>query len=1823
MTLSKKNRALKNLEKATQRNYLVAKIVVWVLLVGFAQVAMPFAQAVSPALSNVNIKGTALSSFGTPASTYDEPIVPTIIYIPFGLTTGSLGNASSSFVSQNPLAIISVSKFDSGTTDFSNFDYANPNFYRIDPTSPNPPVDYSSPINDGDVLLIECQGGGSVLFYKVIIRVTHFSGSVPDFPTVSSIVFGDPDNQDSEHFIFDNSVGIGSGLGIEYSISKDPITHKDIWVNPYGLNGKPIMTCGLGENATSPTTFDCVFDGKSMPSGMSPTKLRYNNGLATGDTDTSGTPYSAGTVASEESDFTTTEPGTSIQFSFKNPGDLDITNEQALPGNNSVTLFFPTPLIAQSNHFKNVYYMYSLDNGPWNTTDTHPVRTLANEKWPITEGMNNDGVGHVIRLAYYVPGVTYLHGVVSDYVDPVWNFASLDLNQQPPFRNISGQNSVKGLRPGPVLITAPSGTFLSGDPNAFANLIFPAGVAGPVTSWVLTVQNLGSDSYITSLTNNFGPGLTVDNGDISTSGTCMYKLNSYVVASNNNQAIPADSLLTSGSTCTIKVDWNTDTSTGGTLNILGTNSVNIQYLGAYTGGVGSVNLNISSSPQPPAITLSSTAETIILGNPIQGYTIDSSGGGQVNPPYTISPSPLNGISFDSTTGTLSGTPISAAAPIDYTITASNFDSNGSPQTGTAIYTLTVLNVPPVITSSAAGQLVSSTVGSPISEVVTFSTINPPGILSLTSGFLPPGVMFDTSTGIVSGTPTAPGIFSPTVAVTDSLGDSATTTLNFLVTSPGKENPNNQSWVDHYFPPGDLAGTPPDWTSIGSSSDGSHLVAVAKNSGQADSLWTSNDFGSTWVNRTVYTNAGGGAAEIGWNAVASSGDGSRLVAAEFQGNIWTSSDYGLNWSIQANSPKGNWIGITSSTDGSHIAGAIRGQGGDIWTSSDYGATWVDRTLSNPQQWTALASNSEGSHLIAGTYSGGNTGGALWTSSDYGATWDSHTVSAGPQNWTALASNGDGTKLIATTDVMFGPGIGNNYPEGDSGIWTSWDSGSTWESQTVGSTLGQWTSLASSSDGVRIAGLSGGYVFTSTDSGVTWRAESSANVRLPPSNLGSLTALTSSADGKLIAAVGEDIDLWSGPASDLDPESAPDFAVSSVKFGPTNMGQSESSTITIFTPPNWYPNPSYHNWHIASTGSDFSILDASKCENVETGDGDLGGSTPFSCPITINFSPSKIGSVGGILSMDFWTANPNNPNEFFTETIALDGLGIQALPSQNPPFVWETHTVTPSLNFPTVVASNDGSHLAVNSGPKNNSNSYDIFTSQDYGITWQDTSFATTNCSTNLGDKVCSLLTSSSDGMHLVTAAYSGDIYTSSNGGSSWRHVIPPTTWNCKCWTSLAASENGKYLALADGGDSDGGDIYTSSDYGSTWTDSTLRTQSPGVELNWTSVAVSSDGSKIVAGTNGGTIYTSGNGGLNWTKSNYQGDSKPVAISVSGDGSRVNVAVFNGDIFASSDFGNTWSDLTPQLGNQQWNSITTSRDGTRISATAHGDYIYSTNNYGVTWESQTVAGVNPWTSVASSADGQSLIAAGEGTDIWTLRSAYVPPAPVAAAVIPSPAQMSRIDSLSPIFGEAEKVAPVVLTGKFIETILRIAVNGIELPSGSWKQTSTAISFLMPTAKVGTYSIELFNGSVPLLPTQSFVVKATQASAGPATTPQINKPSVNPTQDQPRIKPLLQTLTTNIYFDLASYVINSKNFTKLAALAKRISGLGSNITIAITGYAQPTPGSEATDGLLSKRRAAEVAKIMRSVGVNTRIIYKGAGRAAVNDPSSRYVQIVAANS
>ena len=72
---------------------------------------------------------------------------------------------------------------------------------------------------------------------------------------------------------------------------------------------------------------------------------------------------------------------------------------------------------------------------------------------------------------------------------------------------------------------------------------------------------------------------------------------------------------------------------------------------------------------PPAFTISSASESRQQNTAITGYTVTSTGG--LIDSFSISPAAPGGLTFNASTGVLSGTPNTVAGATVYTITATN------------------------------------------------------------------------------------------------------------------------------------------------------------------------------------------------------------------------------------------------------------------------------------------------------------------------------------------------------------------------------------------------------------------------------------------------------------------------------------------------------------------------------------------------------------------------------------------------------------------------------------------------------------------------------------------------------------------------------------------------------------------------------------------------------------------------------------------------------------------------------------------------------------------------------------------------------------------------------------------------------------------------------------------------------------------------------------------------------------------------------------------------------------------------------------------------
>jgi hypothetical protein len=228
-----------------------------------------------------------------------------------------------------------------------------------------------------------------------------------------------------------------------------------------------------------------------------------------------------------------------------------------------------------------------------------------------------------------------------------------------------------------------------------------------------------------------------------------------------------------------------------------------------------------------------------------------------------------------------------------------------------------------------------------------------------------------------------------------------------------------------------------------------LAAVGQNGG----VYTSSDYGINW---TDHTNSN----SQGWDSITSSGSGQYLAAGSLYGDIWTSNNYGATWTDrQTGAGSQDWYSIASSNNGQYLAAVESAWTGNVYTSNDYGATWTDQTNAGSRVWTSVTSSSSGQYLAAAAAYGSN----IYTSDDYGATWVTQT-GAPSQTWQSVTSSSNGQYLAASS-------------YGD--IYTSSDYGVTWTDQTVPGSH-TWYSIASSSTGQYLAAVAWGIgVWTADD------------------------------------------------------------------------------------------------------------------------------------------------------------------------------------------------------------------------------------------------------------------------------------------------------------------------------------------------------------------------------------------------------------------------------------------------------------------------------------------------------------------------------------------------------------------------------------------------------------------------------------------------------------------------------------------------------------------------------------------------------------------------
>jgi secreted trypsin-like serine protease len=193
----------------------------------------------------------------------------------------------------------------------------------------------------------------------------------------------------------------------------------------------------------------------------------------------------------------------------------------------------------------------------------------------------------------------------------------------------------------------------------------------------------------------------------------------------------------------------------------------------------STSFTTIDATQAPSILLSNPIQSVTAGNPLLIATPTNTGGATSLNGYSISPTLPSGLIFNTSTGSISGIPTQALTQRIYTVTAS-----GTGGTSTAIFTLTVTAAETAPVISLSNSLQSVTVGNPILSVVvanTGGTLNANGYSI--SPTLPSGLVFSTSNGSISGTPTQVQVSQSYSVTAVGIAGSSTATFTLTVTAP--------------------------------------------------------------------------------------------------------------------------------------------------------------------------------------------------------------------------------------------------------------------------------------------------------------------------------------------------------------------------------------------------------------------------------------------------------------------------------------------------------------------------------------------------------------------------------------------------------------------------------------------------------------------------------------------------------------------------------------------------------------------------------------------------------------------------------------------------------------------------------------------------------------------------------------------------------------------------------------------------------------------------------------------------------------------------------
>jgi outer membrane protein OmpA-like peptidoglycan-associated protein len=206
----------------------------------------------------------------------------------------------------------------------------------------------------------------------------------------------------------------------------------------------------------------------------------------------------------------------------------------------------------------------------------------------------------------------------------------------------------------------------------------------------------------------------------------------------------------------------------------GSASANYTVTATNVAGTSTATVTIAVLAKP-AIAYTPSTIAGVIDSSVTALTPTNSGGAATS--WTISPTLPAGLAIDAATGRISGTPTALSASASYTVTATNAAGSA---TATVTIAVTAAPLKPAIAYSP-----STIDGLQGTAVTALSPTNSGGVGTFTiSPALPAGLAIDSSTGVISGLPTAGSASGNyTVTATNVAGTSTATVTIAILAKP--------------------------------------------------------------------------------------------------------------------------------------------------------------------------------------------------------------------------------------------------------------------------------------------------------------------------------------------------------------------------------------------------------------------------------------------------------------------------------------------------------------------------------------------------------------------------------------------------------------------------------------------------------------------------------------------------------------------------------------------------------------------------------------------------------------------------------------------------------------------------------------------------------------------------------------------------------------------------------------------------------------------------------------------------------------------------------